>query len=87
MSISSLHYLMKKYISYSLQYNLDQATGQLQRCDMIGNRKDCKTLTVISRIRTLWHHIKISRSEFEAVPDTGLLSKVRCLYLYEPYKK
>ena len=85
--ISLLQYLMKKYISYSLQYNLDQATGQLQRCDMIGNRKDCKTLTVISRIRTLWHHIKISRSEFEAVPDTGLLSKVRFLYLNKPYKQ
>ena len=55
---------------------MDQLTGQLQRCDMIGSRKGCKTHTVISRIRTLWHQIRISRSEFEAVPDTGLLSKV-----------
>ena len=65
---------------FKFQYNLDQTTGQLVRCDMTGNRKDCKTLTVISRIRTLWHHIKISRSQFEDVPDTGLLSKVT-LYL------
>ena len=60
-----------------LQYNLDESTGQLLRCDMTGSQKDCKTLTVISRIRTLWHHIKASRAEFEAVPDTGLLSKVK----------
>ena len=56
---------------------MDESTGQLIRCDMTGSQKDCKTLTVISRIRTLWHHIKASREEFEAVPDTGLLSKVK----------
>ena len=62
---------------------MDQDTGHLVRCDMIGSRKDCKTLTVISRIRALWHHIKASRLDFEAVPDTGLLSKVKtALVLY-----
>ena len=55
---------------------MDQVTGQLIRCDMTGSRKDCKTLTVISRVRTLWRHIRASRADFEAVPDTGLLSKV-----------
>ena len=69
------NFSLNKYLF--LQYNLDESTGQLLRCDMTGSQKDCKTLTVISRIRTLWHHIKASRSEFEAVPDTGLLSKVK----------
>ena len=69
---------------------MDQDTGHLVRCDMIGSRKDCKTLTVISRIRALWHHIKASRLDFEAVPDTGLLSKVKnsvnTLYLWNRFR-
>lgn len=34
-----------------------------------------KTPTFISRLRSLWKHIRRARSAFEAAPDRGLLSK------------
>ncbi len=37
--------------------------------------RESETQTVISRLTSLWNHIREKRKEFENTPDTGLLSK------------
>ncbi|CAH1793364.1 unnamed protein product [Owenia fusiformis] len=38
-------------------------------------RLSSKTQTLVSRLRSLWQHVRQSRTTFEATPDTGFLGK------------
>lgn len=57
-------------------YEVDKGDGSLKRSP------SSKTHTVISRLDSLWSHIREARKEFEASPDTGLLSKSMTRYLH-----
>ena len=50
-------------------YELNQANGNLVRS------KTSRVLTLTSRLRDLWNHVRQNRQDFEQSQDTGLISK------------
>jgi hypothetical protein len=51
------------------QWILDTKNGTIKK------DRNSKTQTIMSRINSLWNHVRESRKKFESKPDTGLLSK------------
>ena len=59
---------------YFPDYQIDQRTGKLKTSTYH------KVLTVNSRLRDLWAHVREDRAAFEQTSDVGLLSKSALRY-------
>ncbi|XP_076073157.1 uncharacterized protein LOC143044850 isoform X3 [Mytilus galloprovincialis] len=65
-------------LSWRALFGIQQFYPDTQLCQADGalyKRESSKTHTMVSRIRALWEHVRISRKKFEETPDRGFLGK------------